>query len=234
MQITARKLIAYPVAIFTILLGLAYLPESVIGGFLLVLAGVMALPVFRIKLKESRDIEITGWATVILFVAIFAVGLSLTQMEPSSTGFEGDTVTKDPVDIVPSIDDFSETGWSGSSKEIPLSQIHLTDEADSAAKGTYSKGVPNLKITVLIYSSDEKAKADYKQITEKEMGSQSTTEPNIGDESKLTTKSIVGIETSNLIFREENMVCKVYYEGTASNPESVVKKYGRKVIENLG
>lgn len=57
--------------------GVNTLFESVFGGILIILGGVMILPPFGEFIKEKFNFELTGWLKFVLFLVLVSIGVSL-------------------------------------------------------------------------------------------------------------------------------------------------------------
>lgn len=86
MKITLASIIGYLFGIIAILLGLLFMFTNIISGAALVLAGLLALPAFRRRLRASANIEFSRWAMVGVIVLLTVVSVAvLGATAPSST-----------------------------------------------------------------------------------------------------------------------------------------------------
>lgn len=97
-NITLGKIIAYPVSLLLILVGLAGLITNVVGGILILLSGILGLPIIRAKLKKSQGVSINRWATVgLVFILVIAGGVVIGaggSGDTGDTGESGDTTVR--------------------------------------------------------------------------------------------------------------------------------------------
>lgn len=73
-NITLGKIVAYPVSILLILIGLGSMGSSVVGGGFILVAGVLALPLVRSRIKQSQGVAINRWATIGIVVVLLIAG----------------------------------------------------------------------------------------------------------------------------------------------------------------
>jgi len=73
-NITLGKLIAYPIGFLLILAGFGGMISSLLGGVLLLISGVLALPIARSKLKDKTGVGINKWAASVLVLVFMIAG----------------------------------------------------------------------------------------------------------------------------------------------------------------
>lgn len=97
-NITLGKIVAYPISLLLILIGLAGLVTNVVGGILILLSGILGLPIVRAKLKKSQGVSINRWATVgLVFILVVAGGVVIGaggNGDMGDTGDSGDTTVR--------------------------------------------------------------------------------------------------------------------------------------------
>ena len=116
-NITLGKLIAYPIGILLLLSGVGGLISNPVGGLLILLAGVLALPIARSKLKDQTGVGINRWAASVIVLVLMISGAALLPQGSGgndlATGDSGggDGLIEQPAgELTPTVDDF-ESGW---------------------------------------------------------------------------------------------------------------------------
>lgn len=214
-NITLGKLVAYPVGLLLILAGLGSLLTSVVSGVLILLAGVIALPIVRTRLKRSQGVSINRWATsAIVVVLIVAGGATVGPTGPSSgqsgDGGQVESISQSDDDLVPTIDQF-EAGWQGGVEEGNTA-TYLNSETDTT-----------LRYNVTVYSSVSEAESAMEEARPENTASESVS---IGESGYMTVQG----DSYRIWFRTANAVC---FTGYGAGPgvfsaESNAKDFARQ------
>lgn len=125
-SITLGKLIAYPVGGLLILAGLVSLVLSVAGGVLILLAGIIALPIVRSRLKRSRGIAINRWATVGLVVVLVIAG-SVALAGSGGGGGEDITENEGPEQLTHQMGESFTVGGDSEAIEYTVQNVYTTN-----------------------------------------------------------------------------------------------------------
>jgi len=80
-KIGVRYVLAWIFGVLFIVAGAAYLPDSIFGGLLWLIAGIIILPAFSKFIKKKYNIHLSGWLLFIIFLVLIGVG---TSFLPSS------------------------------------------------------------------------------------------------------------------------------------------------------
>lgn len=206
-DITLGKLVAYPVGIILIILGLAALAESVIAAILFLAGGVIALPIVRSKLAKSRGISVGRWATVaIVIVAFFAGGVVIGASESGGPDQPGEDnvgesevqlIEKPATDLVIQLDQFG-AGWTGG-----------VDGNETYANGRYFHSGEDavLDTTAEKHDTAEEASTKYEARVAEIQESHSTDSVRLGDEGVLYVTG----NSAWVYFRDANVIAQVRY-----------------------
>jgi hypothetical protein len=89
MKITLRSVTAYGFGIPVAVLGVLALFTSALAGGLLLVAGVLALPVVRRRLRDSVGLELSGGATAAFFLVLAVAGAGTLVLSVSDGSDEG-------------------------------------------------------------------------------------------------------------------------------------------------
>lgn len=220
-NITLGKLIAYPVGGLLILSGLGSLITNVVSGVLILLAGIIALPIVRTRLKRSQGVSINRWATVaIVVILIGAGGVMLGPDTGQNTGQNGDGGEAELIDqsadgLVPTIDSF-EAGWQGGVEEENTA-TYLNSETDST-----------LRYNVTVYSSVSEAESAMENARPENTGTDSVS---IGGGGFMTVQG----DSYRIWFRTANAVCFTGYSAgpVVLSPESNAKDFARRCADTM-
>jgi len=211
-DITLGKIIAYPVGILLILSGLGSMISNVVGGVLILLGGIIALPVVRGRLKQSQGVSLNRWATVFIVLVLIGAGGAVIGPEAGQNsggggeGGEAELISQSDDDLVPTIDQF-EAGWRGGVEEENTA-TYVNSEQDST-----------LRYNVTIYDSV----SDAESAMEKSRPENTATESvSIGDNGYMTVE---GDSSYRIWVRTTNGICFTGYNGGLGvlTPESNAK-----------
>ncbi|WP_277540243.1 DUF4352 domain-containing protein [Haloarcula laminariae] len=101
MDITLSKVLGYLFGLLAIPVGLLFMFASVIGGGLLVLAGLIALPIVRSQLSKRGGVNISTWAAVGLVVLLTMASTGALTLTAANAIFDGtDNSTETDVSAV--------------------------------------------------------------------------------------------------------------------------------------
>jgi hypothetical protein len=212
-NITFGKLIAYPVGLLLILSGLGALISNVVAGVLILLAGIIALPYVRAKLKQSKGIGINRWATLALVLVLVIGGGALlgptsggdTQVgggDGGQSSQQTDLVSESD-NLVPTIDDFG-SGWQGG-EEGNNTATYLNVETDTV-----------VRYNVTVYESVSEAQTAMEERRPENVGTDSIS---AGDSGYIYAVSDRGYRSQ---VRVANAVCFTGYNGgvAVATPET--------------
>lgn len=201
-NITLGKLIAYPVGGLLLLSGLAGLTSSLLGGVLILLSGILALPIARSKLKEQTGVGINRWAaSAIVLVLVFAGGGAIsaasngdvgTNSAGSDSGNGVQLIEQPATELLPTIDDF-DVGWRGG--------------VDDDGTATFSNDDEVARYNVTVFDSVDGAQAG---LDSARPDNTATSEVDVGDEGFIYS---LGENAYVVEFRDRNVVCKTTYQG---------------------
>ena len=177
-DITLGKIIAYPVGVILILSGIAGLFSSVVSGVLITLSGIIALPYFRSKLRQSQDISFSRWAVVgIVVLLVVAGGSTLDTGGSSLSGSVNDEVIDVEAESLYITSSELEAGWNVQSGETQWEYIDTEDDA-------------LVTINITSYDTVEIAEDSYQNQFEEQQDSGTSTESvNFGNEGFLFKQS---------------------------------------------
>ncbi|GGI97986.1 hypothetical protein GCM10008995_04840 [Halobellus salinus] len=220
-NITLGKLIAYPVGGLLILSGLGSLITNVVSGVLILLAGIIALPIVRTRLKRSQGVSINRWATVaIVVILIGAGGVMLSPDTGQNTGQNGDGGEAELIDqsadgLVPTIDSF-EAGWQGGVEEENTA-TYFNSETDST-----------LRYNVTVYSSVSEAESAMEDARPENTGIDSVS---IGGGGFMTVQG----DSYRIWVRTANGVCFTGYGAGVGvfSPESNAKDFAQRCEDEM-
>jgi hypothetical protein len=220
-DITLGKLVAYPVGLLLILSGLGSMITSVVSGVLILLAGVVALPIVRSRLKQSQGIGLSRWATVAIVVILVGAGGAMIgpnagqSSGPGGDGGSTERISQSEGDLVPTIDQF-EAGWSGGVEEENTA-TYLNSETDST-----------LRYNVTVYSSVSEAESAMEDARPENTATDSVS---IGNGGFMTVQG----GSYRIWFRTANAVCFTGYNAGLGvlSPESNAKDFARKCADTM-
>lgn len=210
-NITLGKIIAYPVGGLLILSGIGSLFSSIVSGVLILLAGIIALPIVRGRLKQSQGISINRWATAfIVLVLIVAGGATLGpnagQGSGDGGGGQAELISQSDDGLVPTIDQF-DAGWRGGVEEGNTA-TYVNSESDET-----------LRYNVTIYSSISEAESAMEEAKPERTATESVS---IGEDGFMTVE---GDSSYRIWVRTANGICFTGYNGGIGTltPESNAK-----------
>ena len=87
-----RNLIFYPLGILILILGISFCVDSIIGGLLLMVVGLLTLPIVNKKIVEHTNEKLKGWKYVAVTLIAFFIGVG-TLPSDTSTTLPSDTST---------------------------------------------------------------------------------------------------------------------------------------------
>ena len=210
-NITLGKLIAYPVGALLILSGLGGLTSSLLGGVLILLSGILALPIARSRLKDQTGVGLNRWAaSAIVLILMLAGGGAISaasngDMNTDNTGDNGDgvqVIEQPATELLPTIDDF-ESGWRGGVED------------DGTATYTNVENDQVVQYNVTVYGSVDEAQS---ALDSRQPDNTATSDVSIGDGGFMYPLS----DNAYIVqFHERNAVCKTTYQGGIAtfNPE---------------
>lgn len=203
-NITLGKLIAYPVGVLLILSGLGGLTSSLLGGVLILLSGVLALPIARSRLKDQTGVGLNRWAaSAIVLVLMFAGAGAISAASTGDVGADNagsnsgngvQLIEQPATDLAPTIEDF-ETGWRGG--------------VEDGGTARYSNVEDNEVVlyNITVYESVDEAQSE---LESRQPDNTATSNPNIADGGFMYPLSD---EAYSVQIRERNVICKTTYQG---------------------
>jgi hypothetical protein len=233
-RVTLGKIIAYPTGALLLLSGLGgLLAGNPLGGALILLAGIIALPVVRAKLKDSRGISLSRWATIgIVFIFVIGGGgiisgnaddtpeadntesISQESVEETSTSEPeaGTLIQGPPETLLPTIEEF-DTGWTAYPGEDPREISFFNFESET-----------ELIYNVTVHDSVQEAQSDLQNRRPVNVATDSVS---IGDEGflyKYDARYVI------IQFQVENTVGQVTFFGGPGvlTPESNAVSFARR------
>jgi len=96
-KITVSGILAWIIGVLIVLAGLGQALNSLVGGLLMVLGGLILLPPTNNLLREKLKIELSGWIRVILFLILLAIGMSMGGLQT----YDSDVVVQPTENIQP-------------------------------------------------------------------------------------------------------------------------------------
>lgn len=213
-NITLGKLVSYPAGVLLTLLGILYILSTVfIGGVLITVGGLLALPVVRRRIKNETGISANRWATVAIVLVLAVGGFAVVPTDSdssNSTGDSGDSelITSNATSLVPTVDDF-EPGWRSQGVEDGTGDFYDFENENS------------LFYNVTVYDSVEEAEAAFEaQKPERS----SLGDADYGDEAY---RYIPVTGVYEIRFRKSNVVCITRMQN-GYNPGDRVYEYAEK------
>lgn len=222
-NITLGKMIAYPIGILLLLSGVAGLITSPLGGILLLLAGGLALPITRARLKDQTGIGINRWAASAIVLILIVSGGALLPSDSGGSLDTGDSnggeiIEQEASELTPSIDDF-EDGW----REV--------ENQNGTADFVSPEASERVIYEITVYDSVEEAQS---AVDSEEPDSVSTDDSGVGDGG---FKYKVADKNYQITFHERNVVCSMEYGGditvysAESNAESFAETCSQSIQE---
>lgn len=209
-NITLGKLIAYPVGALLILSGLGGMTSSVLGGVLILISGVLALPIARSGIKERTGVGLNRWAaSAIVIVLMLAGGGAISAgstgdiNNTDNGGGEGEqtqVIEQSATELLPTIDDF-ESGWRGGVED------------DGTATYTNVEDDQVVSYNVTVFESVDEAQSD---LESRQPENTATSDVELGDGGFMYP---VTENTYRIQFREQNVICKTLYQGGVLSSE---------------
>lgn len=192
MKITAGLLFSWLVSGLTILLGLTFLPYSIIGGLLMILTGIFVLPRTRRKIKEKYDVEFSRWVVVIvavlgIFLAIGFTPLPVDDEEPTNVN-----------ETEPNGSETEDINWTEDAQELDYDSL-LRNEEEHLGEPTRFEG----QITQVTEETDEMYSLRI-----------NTKEPEFGD--GYTEEDVYLEYEGERLLKDDIVEVKGTYEGTHS------------------
>ena len=221
-NITLGKIIAYPVGVLLILSGIASLLSSVVSGVLITLSGIIALPYFRSKLKQSQNVSLSRWAVVGIVVLLVVAGGSTLDTGGSSLsgGVNDEAIDAEPESLYVTSSEL-EAGWNVESGETQWDYVNTESGA---------------LVTVNISSHDtvEMAEDSYQSRVEEQQDSGTSTESvNFGNEGFLIKPSdsytVITYRAGNIVVTVEGITQEISLE----NAESMAENFAQDVENNI-
>lgn len=225
------KILAYAAGGVLILLGLVGLADSVVGAFVFLIGGVIALPIIQNRLANSRGIIIGQWLTVVIvIVAFLAGGMIFGASSPDGADPVGaenvetegpQLIEKPATELVLQIDQLG-AGWSIGQEEGNATQ--------AVSRFTHTGEGIHVGTSVDRYDSVEEAVTDYEARVEEIQEQHGTDTVQVGDEGILYS---VG-DWAFVIFRDSNVVVRVEYgEDFGYDVEGEAVNYAELMYENF-
>lgn len=217
MNITLGKLVAYPIGLLLIISGLGSMLTSVLSGVLILLAGVIALPIVRSRLKQSQGIGINRWATVAIVLAlVVGGGATLDTGGGQNGGGQSELIDQSEDGLVPTIDQF-EAGWRGGT------------EGNNTATYLNSETGTTLRYNVTVYESVSEAESAMEDNRPENTATESVS---IGNSGFMTAS---GDGTYRIWVRTSNAVCFTGYNAGLGvlSPESNAKDLAQRCIDKI-
>lgn len=210
-NITLGKIVAYPIGLLLMFLSLLALFSSVLAAVLFFVSGLIVLPIFRTKLKQSQDIHISGWAAAII-VVVFSIsgfvvfGLSVADSTNGPTPGEGtsnpELIEAEPSTLLPTIDDY-ESGWRNVESDSPRQTAFLNVNTNT-----------QVTFNVTIHDSISEAESDLSNRNPEDVA---TEDVSVGEEGYYY--SLSG-EIKIIQFRIKNVVGQVRFIGNVLSPKA--------------
>lgn len=201
-NITLGKLIAYPVGVLLILSGLAGVGSSVLGGLLVLVSGILALPAARSRLKEQTGVGLNRWAASAVVLVLMIAGGSVISAAPSESvntasddGNNVQLIEQPATELLPTIDDF-ESGWRGG---------EVND--DGTVRYTNVESDEFVQYNVIVLDSVDEAQSE---LETRQPSNTATSDVDIAGGGFMYP-----LDDSAYIvqFRSKNVVCKTTYQG---------------------
>lgn len=223
-NITLGKVIAYPVGLFFILSGLAGLFTNLIAGVLILLGGIISLPIVRSKLKQSKGISMSRWATLgVVLILVVAGGFAFnpsggqdtTTNQQSQPSQQTELVSASD-DLVPTIDQFG-SGWQGGT-EGNNTAVYFNVETDTV-----------VRYNVTVYESVSAAKSTLEERRPENRGTDSVS---IGDSGYIYA---VGDRSYVVQVRVSNAICRTQYSGglAVATPETNSINFAERCVDSI-
>jgi hypothetical protein len=235
-QITLGKIIAYPFGILFVLTGIGTFVDSPIAGVLFLLAGLVALPITRGKLKQEQNISLSRMATIAIVIGlIFAGGLAVDANESTSSpstsdvggaetanpsdndggGQQTELIEDSPENLLPTIEDF-DSDWAtgaGDSPENETSFFNTQTETTIIFQVDVYDSIPRAK---------QQVESRRQNLTEQGQG---TEDVNIGQNGFMYKEG----DIIQIYFRERNVIAHhEFWAGSGVlTPESNAKDFAR-------
>ena len=226
LNITLGKIVGYIVGPLLILSALGgFIGGSVVGGLLLLLAGLISLPIFRSKLKKKQGISLSRWATVIIVIVLLLAGGAMLGTSGDGTGAidDGDqsqTIEKPATDIVIQLNQLG-SGWS---------EVSFEGNETSAVGEYYNVGEETyLDTSVDKYETTDDASDEYEARVSEVQERYGTDSASVGHEAIVYSIS----DASFVIVRYSNIVIEVTYQKEFSfDPDGEAVSFAEDVVQN--
>ena len=226
LNITLGKIVGYIVGPLLILSALGgFIEGSVVGGLLLLLAGLISLPIFRSKLKKKQGISLSRWATVIIVIVLLLAGGAMLGTSGDGTGAidDGDqsqTIEKPATDIVIQLNQLG-SGWS---------EVSFEGNETSAVGEYYNVGEETyLDTSVDKYETTDDASDEYDARVSEVEESYGTDSVSVGHEAIVYSIS----DASFVIVRYSNIVIEVTYQKEFSfDPDGEAVSFAEDVVQH--
>lgn len=214
-QETLGKLIAYPVGLLLILIGLIIAMGNAIGGGLIIIAGVICLPKVRAILTKTSGI--TPGPRVVVAVVLVTAGAGAALSSGGGGGNGGDgangdatptptltpeptqLIEKPPDELLPTLEDLGEDWTDGETTDNERTFINTEIDNTSAV------------FRVTVYDSIDAAKTDFAdRRTQLQDDGIRTRDVKVGDEGFHYEPEN---DVNAVAFREQNVIGEVHYIG---------------------
>jgi hypothetical protein len=229
-RITLGKIIAYPVGILLLMAALGgFIQGQFLGGILILLGGIIALPIFRGRLSQNHNISLSRWATVVIVIVLVIGGGALLDPNASSPNSSnndpGDSSGTDtpnliegpPETLLPTIEEF-EPGWTANDDEAPNEATFYNVDTE----------------TLLIYniSIHDSVGDAQTELENRQPENRATDDVSVGDEGFLYK---FDEQTVIIQFRIRNVVAKVEFLGGPGvlTPETNAENFAERLADSI-
>lgn len=223
-NITLGKIVAYPVGILVLLSGLGFFTQSIIGGTLITLAGLIALPNIRSRLRKSQGISINRWATIAIVFTLLLSGAYLGDPGGPRAGasVQDEPIDASPEDVIVSIEDLG-AGWA------------VGEERDGYREFVQTENEHYVTIEIEEYESIQTAESEYQSTVDEvtEGGDFGTDEINYGNEGVI----VKPVDQLNImVFRSSNLVVTIRAQTdqfSLTRPQDIAENMADIIVENI-